>query len=1025
MRIHRLRLQAFGPFKGTETIDFDALSAAGLFLLNGETGAGKTSVLDGICFALYGTLPGAREGVRTIRSAHADEETVPEAVCEFCVRERRFEVTRSPAWDRPKRRGTGTTQEKAQSRLRELVDGQWVVKSTRNDEVGAEIADILGMGRAQFTRVAMLPQGEFAAFLRAPDKERQALLESLFDVSDYRGVESHLAERRRRLAAAAREAELEHEHLFSDLADDATTHLGALTPAESPAGGGADGEGPGEEAEPAGDEQLISLVAGRLAEARAGLNLALASAQEEYRRLISAAEIIERRRSDAAALDDAERAQAEHDGRRAAVDDARTMLDADARAARVTAAAARRDTAAEHLAACRRGHAEARGKAESLEDAADLLAAAGADDGPLEKSFLARATKALTVAESLLPRERELADRRERLKATEDETESIAANLLQAGQRVEALDVEEARARAEMAEHAPTAAERAQRTAAVDEARRAVEAVTARDGFRAEHDAAVGAWTRAEREHAAARTEHAGLVAARLANSAAALAAELVAGEACAVCGSPDHPDPATASGADAVTDEQIAAAEGRVQERQHRAEEAARAKSDAEARMQRLAALAHEASAADVAAALDAAKTRAEAAGTAAEALQAAEQRIEQLMTEREALTAEIGRAREEQSALASRRLELNERIAGDARVIEEAAAPAATLAARVEQLSRVVHAAAIWEQALSRVGEAERDDARAGSELDASLAENGFETVEEARAGRLAEGRRGELSARVEAFDAAAIRLATLAESEQLVRARWDRTDGHAVPAEDEAAAARRRAEEAEQTVTDVVARQGSLDGYARRFEGQRDRLRALNERQGPLLAEYELVKGLADLAAGAGENTFKMPLSTYVLAARLEAVAAAANERLVEMTAGRFALAHDDAASGRGKGGLGIKVRDEWTGAEREPGSLSGGESFMASLALALGLADVVQAESGGIDMETLFVDEGFGSLDPATLEKVMSALDGLRTSGRVVGLVSHVQELKEQIAAQLVVHKTREGSTTTLELDSCGV
>ena len=170
------------------------------------------------------------------------------------------------------------------------------------------------------------------------------------------------------------------------------------------------------------------------------------------------------------------------------------------------------------------------------------------------------------------------------------------------------------------------------------------------------------------------------------------------------------------------------------------------------------------------------------------------------------------------------------------------------------------------------------------------------------------------------------------------------------------------------------------------------------------------------MAEAARGGGDNNYRMSLNSYVLAARLEQVAAAASERLIGMSDGRYTLQHTDAKAARGqKSGLGLEVVDQWTGQRRDTATLSGGESFMASLALALGLADVVQMESGGVDIETLFVDEGFGSLDEQSLEQVMDALEGLRDGGRVVGLVSHVAEMKQRITTQLQVVKGRNGST----------
>ncbi|WP_344296623.1 SbcC/MukB-like Walker B domain-containing protein, partial [Streptomyces synnematoformans] len=160
---------------------------------------------------------------------------------------------------------------------------------------------------------------------------------------------------------------------------------------------------------------------------------------------------------------------------------------------------------------------------------------------------------------------------------------------------------------------------------------------------------------------------------------------------------------------------------------------------------------------------------------------------------------------------------------------------------------------------------------------------------------------------------------------------------------------------------------------------------------------------------------ENERKMRLESYVLAARLEQVAAAATARLTRMSSGRFTLVHSaDRDRGRGRQGLGLHVVDAWTGTERDTATLSGGESFFASLALALGLSDVVTEEAGGVRLDTLFIDEGFGSLDEHTLDEVLDVLDALRERDRTVGIVSHVPELRRRVPAQLEVVKGRSGS-----------
>ncbi|HEX7717568.1 MAG TPA: SMC family ATPase, partial [Marmoricola sp.] len=182
-------------------------------------------------------------------------------------------------------------------------------------------------------------------------------------------------------------------------------------------------------------------------------------------------------------------------------------------------------------------------------------------------------------------------------------------------------------------------------------------------------------------------------------------------------------------------------------------------------------------------------------------------------------------------------------------------------------------------------------------------------------------------------------------------------------------------------------------------------------------PVREEHALLAGLSQLVEGKGpDNPMRIRLASYVLSERLRQVVAAANERLARMTGRRYSLEHtDDRGAGEQRGGLSLLVRDDWNGLPRDPATLSGGETFVVSLALALGLADTVAHEAGGTDIDTLFIDEGFGSLDADTLEDVMDTLDSLRDGGRVVGLVSHVPELRSRVTTQLEVLKGRDGST----------
>jgi exonuclease SbcC len=228
VRLHRLDITAFGPFGGTQRVDFDALSAAGLFLLHGPTGAGKTSVLDAVCYALYGSVPGARQSGQggSLRSDHAAPGTRTEVRLDLTVAGRRLEVTRQPPWERAKKRGAGTTVDKAQTWLREYdpAAGAWKDLSRSHQEIGEEITQLLGMSREQFCQVVLLPQGDFARFLRADAEARGKLLGRLFDTRRFAEVEKRLAERRRSTEAAVRDGDsalLADAHRMQQAAGDA------------------------------------------------------------------------------------------------------------------------------------------------------------------------------------------------------------------------------------------------------------------------------------------------------------------------------------------------------------------------------------------------------------------------------------------------------------------------------------------------------------------------------------------------------------------------------------------------------------------------------------------------------------------------------------------------------------------------------------------------------------------------------------------------------------------------------------
>ncbi|SEP88728.1 exonuclease SbcC [Streptomyces sp. yr375] len=991
MRLHRLDVTAFGPFGGAQSVDFDELSAAGLFLLHGPTGAGKTSILDAVCYALYGSVPGARQSGQglTLRSDHAAPGTRTEVTLELTVAGRRLEITRQPPWQRPKKGNRpGTTVDKAQSWLREYdaVAAGWRDLSRSHQEIGEEITQLLGMSREQFCQVVLLPQGDFARFLRADAEARGRLLGRLFDTQRFADVEKRLAERRRTTEARVREGDaalLADAHRMQQVAGDAMA-LPELAPGE-----------------PGLAEAVLTAAAVARSTARELLTTAhcgrraAESAQAAAERALE--DVRERARLQRRFTEARERAALLQE-RAGAHREAQARMERARKAEAVAPALELREAAdAEHSrASARAAHARA------------LLPERFADAGAAGLAAAARkAAEELGGLESARRGERRLADlvaeradldRQERDDEdvlTETETWLAGWDTVRAGLHARIESAQEAATRAEQADGRREPAQRR-----LTAARRRDE--LARDLAAAQRTALTSA-----EQAQTARTHWLDLKEQRLNGIAAELAATLAAGEPCAVCGATEHPAPArkVAGHVDREAEEQALTAYQRAEER-HTGDErklgqvretlAAATAEAGDTPTERLAADAQE---------LEQAYARHR---RDASALHPAREELRQAEQEHERRTA----AQRETAVRAASRVGHRERLERERTVLEEeltqARGTAESVAARAAQLER--QAARLTDAAdTARAAEesAERLKAADGR-LDEAAFRAGFDTPRAAADALLDDTAHRELQRRLDAWQSeeAAVR-SVLAEPDTAASAQQ--------PPADLTAAERWAADAAER----LRAAASAQDAAARRCT-ELDQLSARAadgvRRLAPLREEYDRVARLAGLTAGtSADNERKMRLEAYVLAARLEQVAAAATVRLQRMSSGRYTLVHSDDRAGRGRSGLGLHVVDAWTGRERDTATLSGGETFFASLALALGLADVVTDEAGGVRLDTLFIDEGFGSLDDQTLDEVLDVLDSLRERDRSVGIVSHVADLRRRIHAQLEVVKGRSGST----------
>ena len=1015
MRLHRLSVTAFGPFAGTVEVDLDAVSEGGLFLIRGATGAGKTSLLDAIAFALYADVPGARTK-KGLHSDHAERGAVPLVSLELTAGGRRLRIERSPEFRRPKARGRGEVSVPAKATLYELRDGSWEALSSRHDEIADVVADVLGMGLDQFSKVVLLPQGDFAAFLRASPEERRGLLERLFDVAGYVGIEDWFADQRK---AAAGTVEAERSALSAALTVLGEHLVGAPAEvtADAPEWGALSPRELGESL-----ESLEAAVEGWVATSMADLDAARIAGSRAVSAHTSAQELARlQQRGEAARreLDGLEEAAEAHVEATAALERAvrARAVSGDLNAlTRAAAAVADARAAVDSTSAPVAALGLSDRSEEALRGALDQLGTSGDHlvDAVHHADDLEQAQSERTEVHSRLRRSAA------RVAELSGERTRIASDLVTAIERVTKLD----HARQELG---PAQA----RVATAGEAlrrRRASDAATTRLTVLRDE-------LRAARDHEQAlRDTYQRLREARLDGMAAELAAHLADGSSCPVCGSVEHPAPARS--ADPVSADDVETAESRWREAQQVSTALQVRIASVEAVVaQHTEALAdHPGTAEELAAEVGSAEEAVAVLQARAAELEGARQRVTTLEENATALADQEGWLRETVSAAKASLTDLDRRLsAGLARYLEAVSdhdqlCPCATpvrsdpaadegvdraaLTATATAHRRAVDGLVAHLDAATRLRERTAELAEVTASTSAALTEHGFADAADARSALLDPATVAELTQATRAHERRlTVATATLAEPD--VAAALDQPSPDLGGLE----AARTAAAEALSAAT-------SADTLARATLANVRRARATvtahSERLGEAVVRHDVLRDLADTVAGLGpNNALRMRLSAFVLAARLEKVATLANERLRSMGDGRYLLRHTDGLAARGaRSGLGLEVLDQWTGQARATTSLSGGESFMASLALALGLADAVREESGGFELQTLFVDEGFGTLDDDSLEQVMDVLDGLREGGRAVGVVSHVAELRTRIASQVEVVKTERGSTVHL-------
>ena len=931
MRPLMLRMQAFGPYADVTEVDFSRFGERGLYLICGDTGAGKTMLFDAVTFALFGEASGDRD-TRTLRSDFADPTTPTEVTLSFEHAGVTYEITRSPQQELARRRnaGKGASSTVTRSATAEMRCGETVLGSNVR-QVGERVNELLGLTYDQFRQVTMIAQGAFRELLCADPSDREAVLRRIFGTDGLNRFAARLAQDAKTSQERLRETQARFDACagrldVSDLGRDDPTRdvLGRPNPSLA-------------------TDECVRAAEGLVSRRRTEANAA-------ERRLVAAREATAKARDDLrvaeeavaalASLAEAEAALVAADARVAEADAHLTKANAD-HDARYLDVANRREA----IRAAMPRYAELKSLRVTLEGLERESAMHEADRRRCE----ARRAGA----------ERAVADMRARLGSMPDATQ-MAQNLAQARIDMERASDMVRKARAVRDEKAATDAE--------DEELRK----------RAEHV------RETEREASACREHVNALFEALVADDAAFVAASLVPGRPCPVCGSTEHPAPAKPS--DAEPDRESLATE---QARQRRLDDALASEREAFLALRTR----HEGRTRALAAAWDDLCVPEADRDDPRKLVASFEARAKQTsddVARLEAQMAEIARLRDDLSrteeGLRLDQAELDRTTA----LCVNASAEVKVMRAKVDDLVGNLPLDCTPEEAQRTYDTLDRE---------VKTLEHGLETA-----------RRAQLDAMREKSAAMSV-----------LRERRARLEGTGVDTRD-----RNRSTEAERCALDAARNAESIAESDARAATTRASLdgRTLDEmrRIASELPTLESTARAADrvsrVARGQVTGKGRVSFERHVLGFCFDRVVECANRRLSVMSGGHYQLVRDAEGGGRGKGGLALDVMDRMTGKRRPVSSLSGGESFEASLSLALGLSDYAQQRIGGMRLDTVFIDEGFGSLDPDSLEQVMRVLSDLASGDCLVAVISHVDALERRIERRVEVRAGTSGSRATV-------
>ncbi len=915
MRPLHLTISAFGPYAGETEVDFQKLGTSGLYLITGDTGAGKTTIFDAVTYALYGEASGDNREPDMMRSKYAEPETPTFVMLTFAYGDKQYTVKRNPEYARPAKRGDGTATQKADAELH-YPDGRIV---TKQREVTAAVREILGVDRSQFSQIAMIAQGDFLKLLLADTRERQTIFREIFQTRYYQALQDRLKSASGTLNQACEDARKSiGQYLGGAVCDREDVLAPELEKAQN-------------KSLPMGETLVL-------------LETLIKQDQAALTDVTRQTEVIEKDleqiHGDLGKVQEAEKAasalqKAEEEEARAKKElDRLTMERESAKAMQPEA-----DRAAAGIAAMEILFPEYDARERLLREKKRLSLQRQAEQTANQQSVL-----------TLEKKKALLLSRKEERKALEN-----------AGTEKERLMREKDAASAK--------ADRLKELLSLSDRKTDLEkqAANAQDAYREARDRSEKALRRYEDMNRTYLDEQAGI-----------LAKTLIPGKPCPVCGALDHPAPAGLS-AQAPTEAARKQAKDSADLARKKAEEASRSAGALLARKDTLEQELFEKATSvlgETAPEEIAAEANARFCETQAElsARNDAIQKETARLRRRQALDHEIPAEENEIDCLEKETQEQSEKLAAWAAQITEMDRQLEAMAAKLTYPDKE---SAIRERDRLRARAAEINTAR-------QKAEEAHRTASETA--KELQGRIKQLREQLENT--------VVPDKEKLLERQ-------------ESLTARKTAltQSGNRLHSRIAANMHALTGIRKKGE----ELDALERR-------WTWVKALSNTANGNLPGKEKIMLETYIQMTFFDRIIARANTRLMVMSQGQYELKRRTAAQDfRSQSGLELDVIDHYNGTERSVRTLSGGESFKASLSLALGLSDEVQSSAGGIRLDTMFVDEGFGSLDEESLHQAIRALSGLTESNRLVGIISHVAELKEKIDRQIVVTKEKSGGS----------